>query len=88
MNVEGVFFNDTACVADYGLLLDGMGPRSVLVIRGYVVDLYLPERAENTAVVPDMKDPKWLQIRSLRNVGAGTLTHASNSGIHRNQIEV
>lgn len=86
--LEGMRFDETAQFAANELKLNGLGLRSVFVIKGYVAGLYLPETARNAAVILGMHGAKRLQIRPLRDVDADTFVTALSDGIRKNHTEL
>ncbi|WP_428853070.1 chalcone isomerase family protein [Imbroritus primus] len=85
--VEGQRFDETVQLASKDLQLNGVGMRTVFLIKAYAAGLYLPEKARNAAVVLGMGGAKRLQIRPLREVEADTFIKALNEGIHKNHSE-
>ncbi|WP_081651364.1 MULTISPECIES: chalcone isomerase family protein [Cupriavidus] len=86
--IEGMRIDDATRVGGKELQLNGMGLRSVFVIKGYVAALYLPEKARNATVVLGAPGPKRLQIRPLREVGADSFIKALDEGIRENHSEM
>ncbi|HVL10446.1 MAG TPA: chalcone isomerase family protein [Burkholderiaceae bacterium] len=85
--LEGQRFEETAQVATKDLQLNGVGLRTVFVIKAYAAGLYLPEKARNAAVVLGMGGTKRLQIKPLREVDADTFIKALSEGIRKNHSE-
>lgn len=85
--LEGQRFDETVQVAAKDLQLNGVGLRTVFLIKAYAAGLYLPERARNAAVVLGMGGTKRLQIRPLREVEADAFIKALNEGIRKNHSE-
>ncbi len=85
--IDGVHFPDATRVGGKELQLNGMGLRSVFVIKGYAAGLYLPEKARNATVVLGVRGPKRLQLRLLREVESDAFIKALNEGIRENHSE-
>jgi hypothetical protein len=85
--LEGLRFDDATRVGGKELQLNGLGLRSVFIVKGYVAALYLPERARNAALVLGEKGPKRLQIRPLTKLDANTLVKSVNQGLRDNHSE-
>jgi hypothetical protein len=86
--IEGVRIDEATRVAGKELQLNGVGLRTVFIVKGYVAALYLPEKVRNAAVVLGAKGPKRLQIRPLREVEADTFVKALNEGMRENHNDV
>lgn len=86
--IEGVRIDEATRVAGKELQLNGVGLRTVFIVKGYVAALYLPEKVRNAAVVLGAKGPKRLQIRPLREVEADTFVKALNEGMRDNHTDV
>ncbi|MFC4432032.1 chalcone isomerase family protein [Cupriavidus respiraculi] len=86
--IEGLRIDEATRVAGKELQLNGVGLRTVFIVKGYVAALYLPEKVRNAAVVLGAKGPKRLQIRPLREVEADTFVKALNEGMRENHTDV
>lgn len=87
VELEGQHFDESVQLATKDLQLNGVGLRTVFVIKAYTAGLYLPEKARNAAVVLGMGGAKRLQIRPLREVDADAFIKALNEGIRKNHSE-
>jgi hypothetical protein len=85
--IEGLTFDDRIRLADADLVLNGVGLRSVLWLKGYAAGLYMTEKGATAERVLAVKGPKRIQMRMLLNVEAKEFTKAFNVGIRRNSTE-
>ena len=60
-SLEGQHFEDQIRLGDTTLLLNGLGLRGVMFIKGYVAGLYLPVRSSSLAEITGNTGPKRLQ---------------------------
>jgi hypothetical protein len=82
--LEGQQFQEQVSVADTELKLNGLGLRAVLIIKAYVVALYLPERADTAEAVLANPGPKRVEIRMLGSASARDFNRALQSGLRKN----
>ncbi len=82
--VEGPPFATRLRLANTDTQLNGTGVREVAWFKGYVVGLYLPERAHTAAQALAQMGPKRLQLRMLTDVPAAEFVKALNKGMERN----
>ncbi len=86
--IGGQTFEERIRVADADLVLNGVGERAVLWIKGYAAGLYLAEKGSTPERVLAVKGPKRIQMKMLLDVEAKEFTKAFNVGIRRNSTEV
>jgi hypothetical protein len=80
-------FDDRIRLADTDLVLNGLGLRAVLWLKGYAAGLYLAEKAGTPAQVLAVKGAKRVQMKMLLEVEAKEFTKAFTVGITRNSSE-
>ena len=85
--IEGQTFDDHIHLADADLVLNGVGLRGVLWIKGYVAGLYLAQKGSTPEKVLAAKGAKRIQMKMLLDVEANEFTKAFNVGIRRNSSE-
>ncbi len=83
--VEGVSFEERTPVAGRDLVLNGTGMRSVGPFKGYVVALYLGQRARSADAVVAQAGPKRIRLVFLMGAPVGELIKAVDKGVVRNQ---
>lgn len=83
-DMGGVGFEDKARVGDADLILNGVGLRSMFVIRIYVVGLYLPRRAGDGVQAIAMRGPKRIRLVTLRDVEAARFLEGLMKGLGKN----
>ena len=83
-SLEGQHFEDQIRLGDTTLLLNGLGLRGVMFIKGYVAGLYLPARSSSLAEITGNTGPKRLQLRMMRAAGAEDFVDALVGGIRKN----
>jgi Chalcone isomerase-like len=82
--LEGVSFDERTPVAGRELVLNGTGMRSAGPIKGYVVALYLPQRARTAEAVVAQQGPKRIRLVFLMGAPVGELVKAVDKGVLRN----
>ena len=85
--IEGQTFDDHIHLADADLVLNGVGLRGVLWIKGYVAGLYMAQKGSTPEKVLAVKGAKRIQMKMLLDVEAKEFTKAFNVGIRRNSSE-
>src|SRR5262249_41047202 len=66
------------------LVLNGAGLRTKLMLKIYVVGLYLPTKNSNADAVINSKEPKRARLVMKRDLGASTVWDAFDEGIQAN----
>ena len=66
-SLEGQNFDDQIRLGDTTLLLNGLGLRGVMFIKGYVAGLYLGARSSNLHEITSSAGPKRLSKRPDQN---------------------
>lgn len=87
LDVGDVKFDDKAKVGAGDTAINGAGMRKVLFIKGYVMALYLPQKATTTADVLAARGAKRIRIVLLRDASGETFADALASGIHKNHSD-
>lgn len=82
--VAGVTLDDAATLSGQPLVLNGLGLRSKMIIKVYVVGLYLPRKETRAAEVMGMPGAKRLQLVMMRDVGAELLADNLSKGLADN----
>ena len=82
--IAGVKFEDSYSLAGQQLQLNGAGLRRMMIIKVYVVGMYVPRKANNSNAVVTQSGPKSIQIVMLRDVDADRLTNALVSDVELN----
>jgi hypothetical protein len=79
--VAGVKMDDVATLSGQPLVLNGLGLRSKMFIKVYVVGLYLPHKETLASEVLDMPGAKRVQLVMMRDVGAELLADNLSKGL-------
>lgn len=87
LEVAGVKFDDKASVGAAETVVNGVGLRSVFIIKAYAIALYLPQKATTTADVLAAKGAKRVRIVLLRDATGEQFADALPSGIRKNHSE-
>lgn len=82
--VAGVTLDDAATLSGQPLVLNGLGLRSKMFIKVYVVGLYLPHKETRAPEVLVMPGAKRLQLVMMRDVGAELLADSLSKGLAEN----
>jgi hypothetical protein len=82
--VSGVKLDDKATVAGAPLVLNGAGLRTKLMLKIYVVGLYLPAKTTSADAVINSKQPRLARLVMKRDLGASTVWDAFDEGIQGN----
>ena len=82
--VAGVALEDATTLAGQPLVLNGLGLRSKMFIKVYVVGLYLPRRETRPGDVLSMPGAKRVQLVMMRNVGSELLADNLSKGLAEN----
>src|SRR5262245_55032410 len=81
---SGVHFDDQIDVGGVPLVLNGAGLRTKLMLRIYVVGLYLPSRTSSADAVIGGKQLRHVRLVMKRALGSGTIWDAFDEGIQAN----
>jgi hypothetical protein len=87
LDVAGVKFDDKEKVGAGETVLNGVGMRGMLFIKGYAMALYLPQKAGTAAEVLAQKGAKRVRIVLLRDSSGEAFADALPSGIRKNHGE-
>lgn len=82
--LEGQRFDDQANLGSQSLKLNGLGLRSVFIIKAYVAGLYLPEKSTAPTDILQSTGPKRLQLRPLMDLSAADIKKALLDGMRKN----
>jgi chalcone isomerase-like protein len=84
MEVSEVKLDDKIDVAGVPLVLNGAGLRTKLMLKIYVVGLYVPTRTKSADAVIGSKQLRRVRLVMKRGLGAGTIWDAFDEGIQAN----
>jgi Chalcone isomerase-like len=84
MEVSGVKFDDKIDVGGVPLVLNGAGLRTKMMLKIYVVGLYVPKPMKSAEAVIAAKEPRRVRLVMKRGLGAGTIWDAFDEGIRAN----
>ena len=82
--VAGVKLADRVEMAGVPLVLNGAGLRTRLLLKVYVIGLYVPARTTSAEAVIHAKQPRRVQLVMLRAVDGETMWESFGEGIRRN----
>jgi hypothetical protein len=84
LEVSGVKLDDKIDVAGAPLVLNGAGLRTKMMLKIYVVGLYLPARTTSADAVINASQLRRVHLVMKRGLGAGTVWDAFEEGIEAN----
>lgn len=86
LEYEGFEVAESVKLGGVPLVLNGVGIRSVSILKGYSAALYLSQKSQQVAGVLSNPGPKRVQIRMLLPIGVGAeeFVKAINVGVARN----
>ena len=84
LDVAGVNVEPTVKVAGKELKLNGAGVRTRVIVKVYVMALYLPEKQTTAAAVFDLPGPRRFALTMLREVTGDDFGQAFMAGITAN----
>jgi chalcone isomerase-like protein len=84
MEVSGVQIADKVDVGGVPLVLNGAGLRTKLMLKIYVIGLYLPAKTTSADAVINSKQLRRAHLVMKRGLGAGTVWDAFEEGIEAN----
>lgn len=85
--VAGVKLEDKAKLGNADLVLNGIGLRTKVFFKVYVIGLYLPAKAATSAAVLEQKGVKRAHMVLLRDVSAEDFSDALIEGLRNNSSE-
>jgi hypothetical protein len=85
--MAGQNFDDRIRLADTDLVLNGVGLRGVLMLKGYAAGLYLTGKARTPEQVLAQRGAKRVQMKMLIDVEAKEFVKAFDVGMRRNNSE-
>jgi hypothetical protein len=83
-DVAGIRFEDQCNVANQALVLNGAGVRVKMIIKVYVVGLYVPRKDTAPAAILNQSGAKSVRIVMLRDVSGDKLAEALVTGVMDN----
>jgi hypothetical protein len=84
LEVSGVKLDDKVDVAGVPLVLNGAGLRTKMMLKIYVVGLYVPARTTSADAVINASQLRRVHLVMKRGLGAGTVWDAFDEGIQAN----
>lgn len=85
--LAGVRLVDSVTLAGRELKLNGIGLRSVFIVKAYVAGLYVPQRSERAGELIAQRGPRRLAIHLLADTSSARFTKSINNGLRRNHGE-
>jgi hypothetical protein len=85
--LAGQNFDDRIRLANTDLVLNGIGLRGVLMLKGYTAGLYLVSKARTAEQVLALKGAKRVQMKMLIDVETKEFVKAFDVGMQRNNTE-
>ena len=82
--LAGMKFDDAARVGGRDLQLNGLGLRSVFVVKAYVAGLYVPEKVRSAEEVLAQKGPRRISMKMLTDLGADRMIKSFTEGLEKN----
>ena len=86
-NLAGVTLPDTANVGGTNLVLNGMGLRTKLIVKVYVVGLYLPQKSSDASTIMKADEPKRIVMQFLHSASKNQMADAFNESFASNSPE-
>ncbi|HMN79381.1 MAG TPA: chalcone isomerase family protein [Burkholderiaceae bacterium] len=84
---SGVQFDDSVQLAGTELQLNGLGLRSLFILKAYVAGLYVPERSSHAADLLAQTGPRRLALKMLVEMSPERMTKAFRDGLTQNLNE-
>ena len=84
MEVAGVQLEESTTVAGTPLVLNGAGLRTKLMLKIYVVGLYVPAKTTSAEAIINSTQPRRARLVMMRDLGAATVWDAFSEGIQAN----
>jgi long-chain acyl-CoA synthetase len=84
LEVSGVKFDEQINVAGVPLVLNGAGLRTKVMLKIYVVGIYVPAKTKSADAVINSTQPRRARLVMKRGLGAGTIWDAFDEGIQAN----
>jgi hypothetical protein len=85
--LSGVHFDDALRLGGSDLRLNGVGLRSVFILKAYVAGLYVPQVSRDAADLIAQQGPRRFEMRMLIEMSAARLLKAFNEGLQGNLPE-
>jgi Chalcone isomerase-like len=82
--VAGIKLEDSTNVGGTALVLNGAGLRTKLMLKIYVMGLYLPAKTKSADAVINSKQARLVRLVMKRDLGAATVWDAFDEGIQTN----
>lgn len=84
VTVAGTAFAEEIHLGPVPLLLNGVGVRSMLLIKAYAIGLYLPQRTTDAVQVIAQAGPKRIRIVGLRDVNISMFLFGLHNSLEKN----
>lgn len=82
--LSGVFMPDTTTVGGAELTLNGIGLRTVFIVKAFVAGLYVPQRSQDAAELIAQRGPRRLQMRMLVDMSPDRMMKTFQDGMNAN----
>lgn len=82
--LSGVVLPDTASVGGAELTLNGIGLRTVFIVKAFVAGLYVPQRSQDAAELIAQKGPRRLQMKMLVDMSPERMMKTFQDGLTAN----
>jgi Chalcone isomerase-like len=83
-SLAGVTLPDTAQVGSTTLALNGMGLRTKIIVKVYVVGLYLPQKSSDAAGIMKADEPKRIVMQFVHSASKSQMADAFNESFASN----
>jgi hypothetical protein len=80
--LSGVSMPDTVNVGGVDLVLNGLGLRTVFIVKAFVAGLYVPQRSQDAAELIAQKGPRRLQMKMLVDMSPDRLMKTFQDGLN------
>jgi len=87
IEVGGFRFDDTVSLGGADLRLNGVGLRSVFILKAFLAALYVPHRTADPAELIRQTGPRRLQLRMLVDMSPDRLLKTFTAGLHDSSAE-
>lgn len=85
--LAGTRFDDGVNLGGQALKLNGLGLRTVFVVKAYVAGLYVSERSRNVDELLAQKGPRRLTLKMLIDMSPERMVRSFNEGLEKNHTE-
>ncbi|MFT3805141.1 MAG: chalcone isomerase family protein [Burkholderiaceae bacterium] len=87
IEVGGFRFDDTIRIGGTDLRLNGVGLRSVFILKAFLAALYVPQRTADPVELIHQSGPRRLQLRMLVDMSPDRLLKTFTAGLHDGPAE-